>query len=151
MRCTIAACNASPVPDASVSTCLLWVAVDAGQFNVSTCLRVSSLSRVEYIASAIVARIKERGSCVLESFGKVPAVVSLKVMCGGCGFEHYVAWYCDAWNNTCQATANHDIACMPANCRHALVLVAIQHGTGFVVASGGQLTASALANRATGH
>lgn len=42
-------------------------------------MRVSSGSRVEFIASAVVARIKEKGSCVLESFGKVPAVISIKV------------------------------------------------------------------------
>ncbi|KAG1676145.1 hypothetical protein FOA52_004985 [Chlamydomonas sp. UWO 241] len=51
-----------------------------GQFNVSSVMRISSSSRVEFIASAIVARIKERGSVVLESFGKVPAVVSIKAI-----------------------------------------------------------------------
>jgi len=52
----------------------------AGAFGVPTVLRVSGSTEVTALASAIVSRIKEKQSCVLESFGKVPTVIALKAM-----------------------------------------------------------------------
>ncbi|GAX85039.1 hypothetical protein CEUSTIGMA_g12459.t1 [Chlamydomonas eustigma] len=51
-----------------------------GRFNVRHVLKVSTYSIPEAVASAVVARIKEGGLCVLESFGKLPAVVSIQAI-----------------------------------------------------------------------
>ena len=55
----------------------------AGQFNIPRVLRVNSDGDVGRIATAIVIRIKEGGSCVIESFGKMPAVISVQVRTAG--------------------------------------------------------------------
>ena len=51
-----------------------------GNFNIKTILKVGKETEAESLSMAIVSKIKGGGSCVLESFGKRPILISLSAI-----------------------------------------------------------------------